>query len=218
MTTGINQNNNICVALNYLYASLLRFIEKYEFSDQQVKFINNIKLNLEIALPFGKYTTSKLEDFKKREDPTYINQKQFFEEDMEDSYIKEMRDEVEKIKKSCSNYEIKEISENDFFKEPIDSYRKYELVRNYEDVYKTALLLNLTFHNNQQKDFEDVMKRILHCYYMAYRMCRKLDEYRTKYPYEGDMGLWEKDKKMKKIKHHAIRFRRLNEERIKKNK
>lgn len=211
---SVNQSNNICTALNYLYASLLKFIDKYKFNEEQERYIKNLKLNLEIALPFGKYTTSKLEDFKKMEDPTYNNQKQFFEEDK--NYIDEMYVEAEKLKKESKNYKLNDIDVNKFWQEPDDSYRKYDLVKNYSEAYKIAMVLNEKFTEEQKNDFKIVIKRIEHCYYMAYRMCRKLEDYKKKHPFNGDVGLWEKDKKMKEIKYHADLFIRNNKERIKK--
>jgi len=215
MTKGINASNNICTALNYAYGNLLEFVDNYEFTPEQQKYIDNIKLNLEIALPFGKFTTSKLQDFKEREDPTYTNQKDFFEKDKD--YISEMKKEIEKLKNNYTNYKPKEIDESKFFKD-VNDYRKYELVKNYEESYNLALQLNDTLDDEQKVKFEHVIKRIIHCFFMAYRMCRKIEDYKKRFPYKGDFGLWIKDDKMRSIKHHALRFRRINEERFERKK
>lgn len=213
----INVQNNICTALNNLYGNLLSFLDRYNFNEEQEKYIKNIKLNLEISLPMGKYTTSILEQFKIKEDPTY-NQKKFFEEEKIEKYIEEMTDDLERLKSDYKNYKIKNINEKTFFNE-LDGYKKYELIKNYEETYKLAMLLNDTLDEEQKKKFDQVIKRIIHCYYMAYRMCRKLEEYRKKHPFDGDNGkFWKKDQKMSMIKHHALRFRKINEERFERKK
>lgn len=215
MGSGINQSNNVCVALNNLYACFLSFIDNYEFDGKQLEYISNIRYKLEIALPMGKFVTSKLEDFKIKEDPTY-NQKKFFEEDK--NYIEEMVVEAEKLKENYRNYKPKDIDESVFFNE-LTGYKKYELMENYEEVYYLMLMLNDTLDDNQKKKFEQVIKRILHCYYMAYRMCKKLQLYKEKYPFDGDEGkYWLKDQKMTTIRKSAKRFRKINEERFSRNK
>lgn len=204
--------NNICTALNHTYLSLLKFAEKFEFDNKQKRYIENLKLNLEIALPFGKYTTSKLEDCKKIEDPTYKNQKQFFEDDK--NYIEDMYKEIEKLKDEYKKYEVEEIDVDKFFSEPINSYRKYELVKNYEEAYKITMLLRDSLNEEQKNHLKDFIKKLENCFYMSYRMCRKLEDYKKKYPFNGDIGIWEKDKKMKDIKYHSERFRKINEGRL----
>lgn len=213
---GANANNNICIALNYLYGNLLTFENSCDFFKIQKEYIENIKKNLELALPRGKFVTSKLEEFCKMDDPTYNNQSDFFEKNRD--YIEEMKIEAEKLKENYKNYKPKDINEKEFFKDSND-YKKYQLVQNYEEVYNMVLLLEDTLDDNQKKSFNEVIKRTLHCYYMAFRMCRKLDEYRKKYPFDGDEGkFWLKDQKMSTMKHHAERFKKINEERFKKKR
>lgn len=211
-------NNNICTALNNLYSNLLSFIDMFSFNEQQEKIIQNIKFNLELALPRGKFVTSKLEEFKRKDDPTYNNQSDFFQKDK--SYIEEMIIEAEKLKNSYKDYKIKNIDENEFFNEiNSDGLKKYQLIKNYEEVYNLALILNDTLNEEQKSKFEEVIKRILNCFYMSYRMCRKLNDYRKKYPFDGDEGkYWLKDQKMSTIEKSARRFKKINEERFERKK
>ena len=190
-----NIHNNICIALRYTYRELKKWEEKREFSDYEKKLIKNIYLNLQLCNPLGKYTTSKLEDFKKLDDPTYNNQKEFFENDKD--YIDEFLKEVENL----PEYEYEPIIEEEFFKEPDNDYRRYELVKYYAEAYKIAQY----FDSEEIKPFMDKLKN---AYHMAFRMCKKLDEYKKKYPFKGDKGLWEKDKKMNKIIDAVEKFKK----------
>jgi len=181
-----NRNNNICLALVYTYKEFKKWEEKRTFSDYEKKLIKNIYLNLQLCNPLGKYATSKLEDFKKLDDPTYNNQKEFFENDKD--YIEEFLEEVKKL----PEYKYEPIIEDNFFKEPDNNYKRYELVKYYAEVYKIAKYFEC-------EELEPFMSKLKNAYHMAFRICKKLDEYKKKYPFEGDHGKWEKDKKMNKI-------------------
>lgn len=213
-----NQGNNICLAINIVYAYLLNFIDKYKdrFNKQQNRGLYNLKLYFEISLPLGKHTTSKLEFFKKIDDPTYNNQIDFFEKDFD--YIEEMKIEAENIRRNIKKYEIEKIDENKFFIEPENTYKKYELVKYYDKAYKTCLLLNKSFDDEMKKEFEDIINKTKNAFYMAYRMCRKLKDYEKVYPYKGDKDMWLKDQKMTTIIKSAKRFKKIREENFKRRK
>jgi hypothetical protein len=192
----INANNNICVALQYCYRDLIEWETSRTFTPYEKRLLENLHLILQLCNPLGKYVTSKLEDFKKMEDPTYNNQTEFF--DNEADYIEEFLEEVN----SLPEYSYFPIPEKQFFQEPDNSYRRYELFKYYAEAYKIAKQLDMD------------LKRIRHVYHMAWRMCKKLDEYEEKYPFTGDHGLWEKDKRMNKIIEAVEEFRNGNKRNI----
>lgn len=194
-----NKNNNICLALRSAYQEFEKWERGKEFFGYEKKLIKNLYLNLQLCNPLGKYVTSKLEDFKKMEDPTYTNQKDFFEKDKD--YIEEFLKEVKELPKLPESVNV--IDEKEFFKEPDDSYRRYELVKYYAEVYRIAKY----FECDELKPFMNSLKN---AYHMAFRMCKKLDEYKEKYPFKGDKGMWEKDRKMNKIVEAVEKFKKDN--------
>lgn len=171
---GTNKNNNICVALTYSYRDLLKWEKKNKDSltEEQENLLHNLKLNLQLCNPIQKYATSKLNDFKKIDDPDY-EQKVFFEEGKD--YIELFLKEVNELKE----YDYAPINEIEFFEESDDYYKRYELVKYYSESYRIAKrLLN----------DDNLIKSIMHCYHMAFRICKKLNEYRIKYPNEKKWG------------------------------
>lgn len=191
----INQSNNICVALTYAYRDILIWEKEKNLSPYEEKLLNNLKLNLQLCLPLQKYATSKLQDFKRIEDPTY-NQKKFFEEGKD--YIKEFLEEIDNL----PNYEHTSIKKESFFQEPNNEYKRYEIIKYYLEAYKIAKILGID------------LNRLKNCCHMAYRICLKLDEYKKKYPFDGDKGLWEKDKKMNKIIEAVDKFKKINKNHV----
>ena len=190
-----NVSNNICLALIYTYKELVKWEKNKSFSKDEKMLLENLHLNLQLCNPLGKYVTSKLEDFKKKDDPTYNNQSDFFENDKD--YIEEFLEEVEHLPK----YKYKAINEGKFFKEPDNDYRRYKLVKYYSEVYKIAKYF-------EDDDLNPFMDKLKNAYHMAFRMCRKLDEYKKQYPFDGDRGMWEKDQKMNKIIEAVEKFKK----------
>lgn len=185
--------NRICTIANYLYAEILKF-EKNKLSSKQKKLIDRLKSVIEDSVGHAKYSTQMLYDFKCENEPDFdgsIWLDVFFDESKD--YTKEIIKESKKIK---DELDLEDVD----FKKPDDKWSKYSLVNHYAIAYELSILINDSLTPNISKKFKGIMKKIERGYYMAYRICNKLQEYEERKPNE----------KFKDLKYYSKRFKEIN--------
>lgn len=153
----------ICTVANYLYIAILRF-EKNDLSSKQSKLINQLKVLIENSIGHAKYSTQALANYSGQNNVGVI-----FDETKD--YIRDIKKSSKKIKDELKLEDID-------FKKPDSKWSKYSLMDHYERAYKIAYLIDDTLTSKKKKEFKNILNSVERGYHMAYRICRKLEEYK----------------------------------------
>ena len=195
----IKERNQICSVANSIYGHIL----KYEKTFNTNQDIQDLKYIIEQSVGPAKYSADKLRAFKQKMEGNFKMDK-FFDENID--YAKELRE--------ADHYTLLDIKRK--YSKPDDSWAfKYRINHHYQQAYHLAHKIKESLSDSELDLWEYVVRSVERGYYLSYRICRKLEEYRKKYP---EHEIWNKRKsKLTDFEKFKDKFKRNSIKRHEKN-